>query len=170
MKYKCQLCGERAVIHITDVDGSGEANQLHFCYRHAQEYLKESETSAPGASAMPAIPVPDSAEPSSQCPVCGISFEEFRQIGRLGCPHDYEHFREELKPLLESIHGGLRHVGKVPRSLPADARRQTELIKLRQEIQQAIAVEDYERAARLRDQIDTIEKRPPESSTPQPAE
>ena len=100
------------------------------------------------------------AEPESavECPVCGITFAKFRETGRLGCPNDYEVFRAELKPLLENIHGNLRHVGKVPKRLPVDTRRQTELIKLRQEIQQAVAIEDYERAAQLRDQIDSLEK------------
>jgi len=160
MKFKCQLCGERAVIHITEIESNDEVKQLHFCYRHAQEYLKETESPAVAgtAAAMPEVAATAEAEPSIQCPVCGITFEEFRQSGRLGCPYDYEIFRDVLKPLLESIHGGLRHVGKVPRRVPADTRRQTELIKLRQEIQQAIAVEDYERAAKLRDKIESMEK------------
>jgi protein arginine kinase activator len=87
-----------------------------------------------------------------------MTFEEFRSSGRLGCPHDYEVFREELRPLLDNIHGSLRHVGKVPRRLPADTRRQTQLIQLRQELQQMIAIEDYERAARIRDQIEALDK------------
>jgi protein arginine kinase activator len=161
MKVKCQLCGERAVIHITEVEPTGEFKQIHFCYRHAQEYLKENEAGAPTVEGLASSEAGGAAAdvgPALQCPVCGVTIEEFRQVGRLGCPHDYEVFRDELRPLLESVHGALRHLGKVPRRLPADTRRQTELIKLRQEMQQAIAVEDYERAAKLRDRIDTLEK------------
>jgi protein arginine kinase activator len=157
MKQKCQVCGERAVIHITQLEDEGDVAQLHFCYRHAQDYLKESETPATSNESAPAT---QEAEPESTaaCSVCGMTFAKFRETGRLGCPNDYEVFRTELKPLLENIHGNLRHVGKVPKRLPVDARRQTELIKLRQEIQQAVAIEDYERAAKLRDQIDSLEK------------
>lgn len=157
MKQKCQVCGERAVIHITQIEEEGAASQLHFCYRHAQDYLKESDnpSSSPASGSSEEEGVP---ETSVACPVCGMTFAKFRETGRLGCPNDYEIFRTELKPLLENIHGNLRHVGKVPKRLPIDARRQTELIKLRQEIQQAVAIEDYERAALLRDQIDSLEK------------
>ena len=49
------------------------------------------------------------------CPVCQITFLEFRNSGRLGCPYDYEVFRDELMPLLENIHDETRHSGKVPR-------------------------------------------------------
>ena len=54
------------------------------------------------------------------CPVCQITFLEFRNSGRLGCPYDYEVFRDELMPLLENIHGETRHSGKVPRAGPAE--------------------------------------------------
>lgn len=165
MKFKCQQCGERAVIHITEVETDGEVRHCHFCYHHAQEHLKEKEAVASTSEESEASSPPAEREPSLQCPICGISFEEFRQLGRLGCPHDYEVFRDELRPLLENVHGSLRHVGKIPKRAPADTRRQTELIKLRQEIQQAIAVEDYERAARLRDQIDSLEKKGESSSS-----
>lgn len=161
MKHKCQVCGERAVIHVTDIAPTSDVSQFHFCYRHAQEYLRDNEDgggSSHSGHSQSESTVSVEADPSLKCPVCGVSFEEFKQIGRLGCPNDYAVFREPLKPLLENIHGGLRHVGKVPRRLPADAKRQTELIKLRQEIQQAIAVEDYERAAALRDRIEAMEK------------
>jgi protein arginine kinase activator len=158
MKQKCQECGERAVIHITEITESAEPTSLHFCYRHAQDYLKESETPANATSATSSPDEQVEPESAVECPVCGITFAKFRETGRLGCPNDYEVFRTELKPLLENIHGNLRHVGKVPKRLPVDTRRQTELIKLRQEIQQAVAIEDYERAAQLRDQIDSLEK------------
>ncbi len=92
------------------------------------------------------------------CPVCQISFLEFRNTGRLGCPHDYEVFRNELMPLLENIHDETRHCGKVPRRAPKNSQRQTELIELRNKLKRSIAAEDYEAAARLRDQIKDIEQ------------
>ena len=91
------------------------------------------------------------------CPICQITFLEFRNSGRLGCPYDYEVFRDELMPLLENIHGETRHSGKVPRRAPRNTQQQTTLIQLRNELKRAVAAEDYEAAARLRDKIKGIE-------------
>ena len=87
-----------------------------------------------------------------------MTFAEFRNAGRLGCPHDYEEFRNELLPLLENIHDETRHTGKFPRRAPDSTERQTQMIELRKTLKQAIDVEDYELAARLRDQIRTLEQ------------
>ncbi|MFO0908460.1 MAG: UvrB/UvrC motif-containing protein [Isosphaeraceae bacterium] len=92
------------------------------------------------------------------CPQCQITFAEFRSSGRLGCPYDYEVFRDELMPLLENIHDETRHSGKVPRRAPRNSQQQTELIQLRNDLKRAIAAEKYEEAARIRDRIKTIEQ------------
>jgi protein arginine kinase activator len=91
------------------------------------------------------------------CPNCGISFREFRSQGRLGCPHDYIAFEKELMPLLENIHGATQHVGKYPKRAPNSSQQQFKLIKLRNELRSAVDDEDYERAARLRDEIQALE-------------
>ena len=66
--------------------------------------------------------------------------------------------RDELMPLLESIHGETRHSGKVPKRAPRNTQQQTTLIQLRNEIKRAVAAEDYEAAAKLRDKIKDIEQ------------
>lgn len=83
------------------------------------------------------------------CPHCGMKFMEFRTGGRLGCPHDYQVFHRGLLPLLHRAHGATRHVGKIPdrRSDPSPR------LQMRAELREAIAREDYELAARLRDQL-----------------
>lgn len=86
-----------------------------------------------------------------------MKFVEFRNHGRLGCPHDYEAFREELLPLLESVHGETKHAGKAPRRLPRAKSGQLELAQLRRKLQQSISEEKYEDAARLRDRIKELE-------------
>src|SRR5207245_6688672 len=93
-----------------------------------------------------------------QCPVCGIKFVEFRNSGRLGCPHDYQEFLEELTPLLENIHGEVKHCGKVPRRQPQNKQAQNELLQLRKQLQQAVTREAYEEAAQLRDRIRQLEE------------
>lgn len=93
---------------------------------------------------------------SGCCPICGISFLEFRKQGRLGCPHDYVYFADELEPLLINIHDQSHHIGKVPKRCSQGADQQTQLIRLRREMKEAIATENYEEASKLRDQIREI--------------
>ena len=159
---KCQRCSKPATIHITEIV-KGSPSEFHLCEEHARQQLSSEEPakgSSPASKAMSKLASSrrDTSELDKQtCPVCGISFLEFRNAGRLGCPNDYEAFGEELMPLLENIHGETQHGGKVPKRVPPDRRRQTELIQLRQSLRQAVADEKYEEAARLRDQIQKFE-------------
>ena len=157
---KCQKCHNPATLHITDVIAEGQFEELHLCDHCANKYLHEpQQLGIKGASAEA---VGESEEIAAlnqrECPQCGIKFIEFRNTGRLGCPHDYQEFREELSPLLENIHGETRHVGKSPRRLPENKQTQSELLQLRNRLKQAINKEDYEEAARVRDQIRTLEE------------
>lgn len=54
------------------------------------------------------------------CPQCGMSLDEFRKKGRLGCPQDYEVFKAHIGELLERVHGSRTHVGRVPGASEAD--------------------------------------------------
>ncbi len=172
MRERCQKCAKPATYHITDIE-RGKACEFHFCDDHARQHLtapEASELAAPSVSDLagalikktPAGVTPPAREPSpadrQTCPVCQITFLEFRNSGRLGCPHDYEVFRDELMPLLENIHEDTRHCGKVPRRAPRSSQHQTEMIELRNRLKRAIAAENYEEAARLRDQIKVLEQ------------
>ena len=92
------------------------------------------------------------------CPVCGITFYEFRQEGRLGCPHDYVTFEDELEPLINNIHGAHEHVGKRPNRAAKSTDKRTDLIRLRREMTEAVEAENYERASELRDEIQQFEE------------
>ena len=153
---KCQKCDKPATFHITELTG-GKPHELHFCEDCARQYLTQGSASqAParddGRRAGPAAcrwPDGRRAGQARQkaCPVCGITFYEFRNQGRLGCPHDYVFFEKELEPLIMNIHGETQHAGKRPARLAAGTQRRTELIRLRREMKEAIKDEDYERAA-----------------------
>ncbi|GAC1473141.1 MAG: UvrB/UvrC motif-containing protein [Isosphaeraceae bacterium] len=164
---KCQKCAKPATFHITDIE-RGKPREFHFCDDHARQHLTpleeslESSSSPMGQLAQKLASGSGLArEPSPAdkqiCPNCNITFLEFRNTGRLGCPHDYEVFRDELMPLLENIHDETRHSGKVPKRAPRNSQQQTTLIQLRNELKRAIAAEDYETAAGVRDKIRTIE-------------
>jgi protein arginine kinase activator len=165
---KCQKCNKSATFHITDLTGDGLL-ALHLCPDCAKHYLQpeaeEVETPKITGVLSDQLKLEQTAEEleeldSRKCPICGISFKEFRKTGRLGCPHDYVYFGKELKPLLESIHGSVDHIGKRPQHGAYDAESQTELIRLRGEMKLAVSEEDYEKAQEIRDRIRTIEDRP----------
>jgi protein arginine kinase activator len=158
---KCQKCTKQATLHITEVVSEEQVEDLHLCEECANKYLYEPQKNA-GAKGGLGEPAEESDEISAlnqrECPHCGIKFVEFRNSGRLGCPHDYQEFREELSTLLENIHGEIRHCGKTPRRLPQNKQTQSELIQLRKQLQQAVTREAYEDAARLRDRIRQLEE------------
>jgi protein arginine kinase activator len=154
----CQLCAEEATVHLTDsVDG--ERRERHLCARCAGK-VGLGPPKAPPMLGLDAVVqslivahvgelVGELAELT--CPDCGTKFMQARATGRIGCPADYDLFRKGLLPLISRQHGATRHVGKAPRRgrVAADRAR----LRARSELRDAIALEDYERAARLRDLI-----------------
>lgn len=158
---KCQRCPKQATLHITEVTGEDQFDELHLCEECAQKYMYEPQAKSNGAKGEggPGAEAEEIAALNQrQCPECGLKFAEFRNSGRLGCPHDYEAFREELLPLLENIHGETRHSGKAPRRQPRPPKDQSELSQLRKQLHVAVTAENYEEAARLRDQIRQLEE------------
>ena len=162
---KCQKCEKPATFHITELSDD-EVSALHYCADCAEIYLKPSESSEEvgediGAALTKHLKIGQTAEElhrldQKKCPVCDISFYDFRQSGRLGCPYDYEFFSEELNPLIVNIHGETEHTGKRPQQTEDLIPQQTEVIRLRREMKDAIEREDYEMASRIRDQIKMI--------------
>jgi len=154
---KCQKCAKAATLHITEILGEEQIEEHHLCEECAQKYLYEPNQAA-GKIAGHGDEAGESSVLNRQCDVCGVKFVDFRNSGRLGCPHDYEVFRDELIPLLENIHGETKHCGKTPRRLPQNKLTQSELIHLRKQLLQAVNKEAYEEAGRLRDQIRRLEE------------
>ena len=162
---KCQKCDKLATFHITDLTDD-QLLALHLCPDCAKGYLQPDQqpVKAPGVSGIISkqLKIDQTAEELAElddkkCPVCGITFYEFRQGGRLGCPNDYVFFSTELEPLLNNVHGSTRHTGKRPRRGDHDTQVQTGLIKLRREMKEAVDQENYELASELRDRIKSIE-------------
>src|SRR6476660_7047767 len=165
---KCQQCEKPATFHITELTG-GQAQELHLCEICAKTYLKQGEPgTAPVAPTLANVlakqlQLGKAAEELAKldqraCPVCGITFYEFRNQGRLGCPHDYVFFEKELTPLIANIHGETQHVGKKPKRGAGGTQQRNELIRMRWEIKEAIEKENYERAKELRDEIKKVEE------------
>jgi protein arginine kinase activator len=96
----------------------------------------------------------------SKCPNCGLTYEEFGRTGRLGCSECYEAFSKFLLPLIKRVQHATQHVGKRPSRLAAPvARVQQDLRELQNRLTKVIREEDFEEAARLRDQIKQLEEK-----------
>src|SRR6185369_5737226 len=128
MKY--QKCTKAATLHITEVISDDQFEELHLCEECANKYLYEPQQKGTPKGDSGLVEEGDEATALNQreCPLCGIKFVEFRNSGRLGCPHDYQEFREDLLPLLENIHGETKHCGKTPRRQPQNKQTQAELV------------------------------------------
>ena len=92
-----------------------------------------------------------------KCPQCHMTWSMFRKAGMLGCANDYIAFDRSLRPLIERAQeGASMHRGRIPRGTGRNFDRQVRLLRLRQDLQRAVRREDYEAAARIRDDIATL--------------
>jgi protein arginine kinase activator len=155
---KCQRCPKQATLHITEVLGEDKFEEVHLCEDCAKKYLYEPQKKNAKGGDVLSEPAEIDDIGAKQCEVCGLKFVEFRNHGRLGCAHDYDAFKEELLPLLESVHGDTKHTGKAPRRLPRAKAGQLELTQMRRKLQQFVNDENYEEAARIRDRIRELEE------------
>ncbi len=169
MKRKCDHCEKPATHHSVEIR-KGQKIEKHLCDAHAsQEGLTIKAAHTPinelltnfvklhsgGAAPAPATDV--------KCDCCGLTFAEFREHSLMGCPQCYTAFRTPLAPLLERAHeGAAHHIGKSPRRAFAQGedgeRRQQQIMVLRKRLSDAVTNEDYELAARLRDEVRKFEE------------
>ena len=161
MNVLCQRCNQaKATVHITDtVPDKRERHLCEDCAEKEGVIIKQKhQTSNEILQQFIKFKTGMAAGDDITCPVCGLRFREFQLKGLLGCPNDYEAFKSLLGPLIERAHeGGTHHIGKVPATADDVIRRQTGLLRLRRELQEAIEQENYELAARVRDQIKSLE-------------
>ena len=156
----CQFCKKReATIHVTNVE-SNAIRAIHICATCAEERgideLKKSNfamTDFVAGLFDSAFAASEKEAGSESCPNCGTSYSGFQEMGRLGCSQCYEFFQKQLLPLLRSIHGNTRHSGKIPQRFGKQVSLRRKVRKLQEELDAAIQLEQYERAAELRDEI-----------------
>jgi protein arginine kinase activator len=92
-------------------------------------------------------------QPELVCPQCQMGFADFSKSGRIGCGKCYETFRPQLRDLLRKIHGASEHKGKTPQTRTEELIPLREERRLRNELKLAIEDENFESAAKIRDQI-----------------
>lgn len=154
---KCDICSKPATVHLTQIVNH-KVHKVDLCEECAQA---KGVTDPSGFSLadllLKASLNPEPAQAAGmRCEQCGFTQADFKKHGRFGCPQCYETFRETLEPMLENMHKGNVHVGKVPQRALDRKTLHDRLAKLEAELQDAIKAERYEEAARFRDEIHQV--------------
>lgn len=151
---KCDLCDNQATVHLTQIVNH-KVHKVDLCESCAQA---KGVTDPSGFSlADLLLKASLNPEPSTssgmRCERCGFVPEDFKKTGRLGCPQCYETLTGLIDPMLENMHKGTQHAGKVPERALARKTLQDRLQALETNLKSAIDAERYEDAARFRDEI-----------------
>ncbi len=162
----CDVCGKKkATVHLTEIVDD-QISEMHLCEGCAREKSAQMEQQFGLADLLAGLSDfgKQSKEVDSKvtirCSTCGLSYEDFRKYGRLGCSECYDAFKTHLAQLLKKIHGSNQHLGKSPVSVPQEQKKKIEDIQeMKNQLLQAIQSEQFETAAELRDKIREIEKK-----------
>lgn len=175
---KCQNCGENeANIYYTQII-NGVKKEINVCEKCAKQLgLSQMDYSMPidFSSFFGDFLFEDNSDvlrdylpKQTKCNECGMTLEEFAEIGKFGCANCYEVFHNQIDQLLKNIYGTDAHIGrkiitnsnqeKVEKAKAKTNLKGEENIKLKQELKQAIKVENYEEAAIIRDKIKKLEE------------
>ena len=155
-QLKCDLCKQPATVHLTQIV-TGKVHKVDLCESCAQA---KGVTDPSGFSLADLLlkaslnPGPSAA--GVRCELCGATAADWKKHGRFGCPRCYETFAELLTPLLENMHKGVTHTGKVPHRALERKSLYDRLTKLELDLTEAIRSERYEDAARARDEINQV--------------
>jgi protein arginine kinase activator len=161
----CEECKKRpASIHLTRIINN-QKMEIHLCEECARQrdefnVFTPFSTNSLFTSLMDMVKshVPVEKKHRIRCDTCGMDYIQFRKTGLLGCQNCYKFFSDQLLPVLRRIQGGAQNTGKVPRRVGTGIRMRRELNQLKAQLQEAIQLEAFERAAELRDRIREIEK------------
>jgi protein arginine kinase activator len=168
----CPECGKRpATIHFTKIV-NGNKSEFHLCEVCAQEKgeympgfgfdggfsfnqllssLLHFDAHAPEA--------PTFRARVNRCPTCGLTYQQFSKMGRFGCSDCFKTFKDRLEPLLRRIHGHTTHRGKIPEKTRGALKIRRQMEILREELARKVEAEDFEEAAKIRDQIRELQER-----------
>ena len=163
---KCQICKQReSVLHVQQIIGEEQVD-MYLCDVCAREKgITKSDDSIELSLSQLLTGLFDESgggahvdEDKEICPVCGTSIHTFRKQGELGCPECYVSFSGELRSVQKKLTGSILHKGKIPGKLRAYKELIVDKHDLQVKLEEAVGNEDYETAARLRDQIREIDR------------
>jgi len=157
----CESCQKNeATVHLTQVI-EGNVKKLHLCENCAQMSGFDIQGPMSITDVLLGLGEGEAAQQSGagndgihkHCGICGLTLSQFRSKGRLGCPDCYGSFQAEIIPLLDSMHRSTRHIGKVPCGAEGGPVRGGDIAALESMLEEAVAGENFEEAAVLRDKI-----------------
>lgn len=161
----CDICKKNdATVHLTEIVND-QMSELHLCEDCARQKSLAMEQQFGLNDLLAGMADFGKTEKESEtavnvkCPNCGLTYADFKKIGRLGCGECYNAFSKYLAPLLKRIHGSTQHTGKSPLKVTKVLKNEIDIQALRNRLQKAIAQEAFEEAAKLRDQIKEAEKK-----------
>lgn len=153
----CSHCGQEATVHLTQIVNN-KIIKVDLCESCAQT---KGVTDPEGFSLADLLQktqfVSQPDDPQLNCPDCGLSTADFRRTGRLGCSNCFENIAPLLRPVLEDMHVGTQHQGKVPEQALRRQNKDRQLKSLESALEAAIGEEAYEEAAKLRDKIRSVQ-------------
>jgi protein arginine kinase activator len=167
----CCICKEKeANVHYTQIEG-GKMQKVDLCEDCAKNKGVNDPAGFSLADLLLGLGASHEIEEAAggaevKCSRCGFTQADFKKAGRLGCPECYKTFAEPLEGLLKTMHKGTRHVGKVPEGLRQNRDLSERLKTLQKPLAKAIAAEDFEEAAILRDEIKQTSARLAGSTSP----
>ncbi|MDD5194722.1 MAG: UvrB/UvrC motif-containing protein [Candidatus Omnitrophica bacterium] len=159
----CDICHKTiATVHLTEIVNDKIA-EMHICSTCAKNKTEEIKDQLNISDFLGGMSGPGSAiekeDVSLKCSSCGLSYADFKKKGRLGCGNCYLSFKKMLLPLLKKIHGSTHHAGKkIPQKL-ASGMPEAKTTDLKGRLERAVQLEEYEEAARLRDEIKNLENK-----------
>ncbi|CAI8258401.1 MAG: Protein-arginine kinase activator protein [Opitutia bacterium UBA7350] len=154
---KCKFCDEVATVHLTQIINN-KIHKVDLCENCAQNKgVSDSEGYSLAEMLMQTNIPADQDELQAQCQSCGYGTSDFRRTGRMGCSECYTTFEPLLEPILEDMHSGLKHIGKVPAFALNRQSFLTQMNNLKVSLARAIESEAYEEAAQYRDKIQALE-------------
>lgn len=155
---KCDLCTNPATVHLTQIVNN-KVHKVDLCESCAQA---KGVTDPSGFSLadllLKASLNPEAAPSAVRCEQCGFTQADFKKHGRFGCPHCYETFSALVEPMLDNMHKGTAHAGKVPEKALERKSLQERLGELEANLEDAVKTERYEEAARYRDEINQLKQ------------
>lgn len=160
----CDMCGKRqATVHLTEIVDD-QMTELHLCDKCAEAKganIQQPFSLSDLLSGLVGLGKELSVEKGThlKCDNCGLTYEDFKRMGKLGCDRCYGVFKEILIPFLRRIHGSSKHAGHVPARRGARLKYARRLQILQNKLQKAIELEKFEEAAQLRDQIKDLQKK-----------
>ncbi len=153
----CDLCQKRPAVHkVNRINEKGEVELLELCEECAQRKgilsAKELKTLIEILAELKKKILDEDAK--LVCPRCQLTLADFKRSGKFGCAECYIAFRTKIYPILKELHHSTQHTGKVIRETTPRANMQ----RLKEELKSAIAREDYEKAAQIRDTLKRHQK------------